>query len=521
MSMKLSRNTFLAILLLVLVATGYNIAFNPEVEAEVPDLVDYGGAGFNFQLHPGIRFNYSKLGDFKLTYNEGLFFRVLYENETHLPWISITRSYRTPLNLQSAVERAYNYSDPEDVTYLFGGFINRTLFEHPFYYSNFTKETINVSRTGYVGYWNCTNSARTLTVMIESGVDSQETLFLLFNQTVNSATDHYPGQMPPSDEKDIKLPIKVNTIINVNLMIMMTVGFTFTFMMEGFLNFAHTSYAAIGGMTSFYLTRFLNFQPYDTWPFAALAGGTIGVLLYVVIVKRIRQHGGNQEITLTFTFLVIAQLIPSLALVFNWWARYYGGSAARGYNLRYYDFWYRGIPGIALVSTAACILLIIGLRYFLSESKIGLSLRAVAENEELASTIGINTHLAHCASWFISGALSALVGSIITMNRGLGLGGADDLIVSVMSGAVLGGLYSVYGAIIGGLFVAVGADLINKVSFAVGGFAMDKWRDLTPLLFLIIALFFFPDGLMGTEGVDWNELRGWYRRLREQYLKRG
>ena len=380
---------------------------------------------------------------------------------------------------------------------------------------NINKTVLEGNRTGYIGFWNCTNSGRIHTLLVEDNKDTNSSLlFELFNQTRATLICHFPGQTPRGEIDEIDLPFDVNTLINVCLMIMLTVGFTFTFMMEGFPNFAHTSYAGIGGMVTFYLVRFANFNPYDTWPFSALVGGIIALLLYLGIVKPIRRHGGYQDITLTFTFLVLAMVIPQVIYIFNYWSRYFGGAVARGYNLGFFDFGYRGIPGIAITSTATCILLVLWLRYFLTQNKLGLSLRAVSENETLAATIGVNTHRAHCASWFISGALSALVGSIMTIYRGVGITGSDGLIISVMSGAILGGVYSVYGAIIGGLFVALAYDLLKKFFFLIFGLAIEFWAGLLPMLFLVIALSFFPNGLMGSDGLSLERISIAFERLK-------
>jgi branched-chain amino acid transport system permease protein len=517
MSEKLTKNTVITIIGISLLVTAFNIIQNPMVEAEEPTTEWYGIAGVNFELPIGMRFNYSKLGEHRLSYMEGYYFRVRYENETHLPFISVSWKEWEPMNFTEAVARGYNYSDTTDDIYSFDGFVNSSAAGHIFLYQNFIKSGSSGNRSGYIGYWNCTNSGRVHTLLVENSIDSNTTeLFDLFNQTRTTLNCHYPGQRPGSEVDEIDLPFDIDTLINVVIVIMLTVGFTFTFMMEGFPNFAHTSYAGIGGMVSFYLVHFAHFNPYDTWPFSALMGGLIGLALYLGIVKPIRRHGGYQDITLTFTFLVLAMFLPNLFLIFNYWARYYAGAYARGYNLSYYDFGYRGIPGIAITSTATCILLIILLRYFLTQNKLGLSLRAVSENEALAATLGINTHRAHCVSWFISGALSALVGSIMTIYRGVGVAGPEGLIISVMSGAILGGVYNVYGAIIGGLFVALAQDLLKKFFFLIFGLAIETWAGLLPMLFLVIALSFFPNGLISPDGLTVERIQVTLERLKKR-----
>ncbi len=296
-------------------------------------------------------------------------------------------------------------------------------------------------------------------------------------------------------------------------MVMLTVGFTFTYMMEGFPNFAHTTYTGVGAITSFYLTTFFKLNPYLTIPPSALVGGSLGVLLYRLVVHPIKRNGGYQEITLTLTFIVLATVLPSFFYIFNFWARYFANAPTRGYNLRRFDFTYNGLKGITIVSTLACLILIIALRVFLTKTKTGISLRAVAENPDLAATIGVNTLRAHTLSWFISGALASLVGSIMTIHKGVGIAGPDGLIISIMAGAVLGGVNNLYGAIVGGLFVAVAEDLLKDFFYVFLRLGVERWARLLPVGFLVAALMVFPNGVFGPTGLNLEEVREAARRL--------
>lgn len=513
---KIRKNILLAVTALAAVITAANIAaYGGGPFIDTSGLDGYGGAGFSFEGPEGMRFNFSRLGDEDLSYMEGYWFRVLYDNETELPYIAVSWMEAAPLNITEAIVRSYNYTDTRDTHYSLGDLKNKTIHEHPFLYASFVKQEINESRFGYVGYWNCTNSGRVMTLLVDSPMQGNEThIDWLFNRTVTSFSCHHPGQRPPIDD-ELNLPFDVDKLINASLMIILCVGFTLTYMLEGFPNFAHTSYAAIGAMVSFYLTRIYRFNPYDTWPFTAIVGGLIGVALYMFIVRPIRRRGGYQDITLTLTFFIIAYVMPSIAGIFNYWSRYYMEAPSRGYNLRGWDFGYRGVPGIAIISTAACVLLIIGLHLFLTKSKLGLSLRATAENESLSAIIGVNTFRAHCASWFISGALSALAGSIISIHRGMRVGG-DGLIITVMSGAIFGGVQSVWGAVVGGLFVALAQDILADLFFILFGLPALKWQQLLPLAFLALTLTFFPNGVFGDDGLKTEAIRDRLNELRSR-----
>lgn len=268
-------------------------------------------------------------------------------------------------------------------------------------------------------------------------------------------------------------------------------------MMEGFLNFAHTRYASIGAMVSFYLTRFMNFDPYETWPFAAIFGGFIAVVLYIFIVRPIRSRGRDKGITLTLTFLVLSFIIPSMLRIFNYWSRFWGDIPTDGYDLSRFDFTYSGIDGIVIMGPLTCLLLIIVLHYFLEKTKMGISLRAASENEDLARVMGINPFRAHCITWFISGFLSALAGSIIAIHHGMMIRSNDELIISIMSGALFGGLNNIYGSIFGGFFIALAQDFLKNFLYVFLGLPALKWQALLPTIFLVTIMVLFPEGITG------------------------
>lgn len=74
------------------------------------------------------------------------------------------------------------------------------------------------------------------------------------------------------------------------------------------------------------------------------------------------------------------------------------------------------------------------------------------------------------------------------------------MLVSVMTGSILGGLDSINGAIVGGVFVAVSQKVLSTVLFWFFGLDVLRWTGIYTIVFLVIALFFFPNGVLnGTE----------------------
>lgn len=152
---------------------------------------------------------------------------------------------------------------------------------------------------------------------------------------------------------------------------------------------------------------------------------------------------------------------------------------------------------------------------FLTRTKTGISLRATAENEGLAEVMGINSFRVHCVSWFISGGLAALAGSIFVINQGMTPTGADALLVSVMTGSIMGGLDSINGAIVGGVFVAVSQKVLSTALYWVFGLDVLLWSGIYPIVFLVIALFFFPNGVLNGSEIDADWIRKRVAKLRK------
>jgi branched-chain amino acid transport system permease protein len=296
-------------------------------------------------------------------------------------------------------------------------------------------------------------------------------------------------------------PLVSNVAINVSLLVVLCIGFTFTYMMEKFPNFAHTSYASIGTAVSFYLVRFHGFSPYETWGAAMLVCGLVGVTLYAFIVRPVRGYG-MREITLTFAFYIVSHVISKMLAIFSYWLFVEKGVKSYGFMMRGYDFSLFDLPGIVLVAPATILALVVALNVFLYVSKYGIAMRAVAEDESLAASLGVNVQRIHLASWFISGALAGLAGAIIPLWMGTSVDYSDTLLVNVMAGSVLGGLMSIQGAIVGGFLMASAKKSLTYAFVRVFGAWVANYEELTPIVFLFIVLAIEPNGITA---IKWRE----------------
>ena len=292
-----------------------------------------------------------------------------------------------------------------------------------------------------------------------------------------------------------------NIVINVSLLVILCIGFTFTYMMEKFPNFAHTSYASIGTVVAFYLVRFHGLNPYRTWPVAVLVCGVLGVLLYVGVVRPIKAKG-MREITLTFTFYIMSHLISVSLAIFSYWLLVSQGVQSSGFMLRSYDFRFNGVSGIGVVAPVTVLLLVAALSVFLNVYKFGIAMRAAAEDEFLAASLGVNIKHVHVASWFLSGALAGLAGAIIPLMMGTSINYSDTLLVNVMAGSVLGGLASIKGAIVGGVIVALAKKTLTYTLMTTLGTWVGMYEEMIPIVLLFTVLAVEPNGITA---IRWRE----------------
>ena len=159
------------------------------------------------------------------------------------------------------------------------------------------------------------------------------------------------------------------------------------------------------------------------------------------------------------------------------------GSLALGdFNLRFDN----------VLMLAAGALVILGLQYLLNRTKLGLAIRAVAQDEETARTMGINFTAIVLLTFALGSGLAAFAGVMnglyyneINFGMGLYLG------VIGFSAAIIGGLGSIYGAILGGFLFAA----LQTVGTVMLPFA-SAYKDVFAFAVVIAIMAWRPTGLI-------------------------
>ena len=132
---------------------------------------------------------------------------------------------------------------------------------------------------------------------------------------------------------------------------------------------------------------------------------------------------------------------------------------------------------------------------FFNYTSLGLSMRAAAEDQDLAQASGIRVRRILAMAWAIAGVLAALAAVLQGGSTGISLS-MSGLALRAFPAVLLGGLESVGGAIVGGLVVGIS----EKLGTAL--FSSDVGEQLIPFVVLMIVLIIRPEGLFGQKRIE-------------------
>lgn len=157
------------------------------------------------------------------------------------------------------------------------------------------------------------------------------------------------------------------------------------------------------------------------------------------------------------------------------------------------------VSPVHLWSFVMVMLLLGAFSLFFKFSLVGTAMRATADNQQVAQSLGVSVKGIFALSWCIATVVSALGGIILGSVRG----GVDfslaDYGLKVFPVVILGGLDSVAGAIVGGVLIGVLENLSGGYLDPIMGGGV---KEVAPFVVLVIILMIRPYGLFGKVDVE-------------------
>lgn len=272
---------------------------------------------------------------------------------------------------------------------------------------------------------------------------------------------------------------------------LIAVGLALIFGLMEVVNFAHGEFLMLAMFTSYWLSVLLGIDPVVSLPFVALLLGGVGWLTNRLIILPIIRAPMLAQIFATFGLGLFlrssAQYLwtPDFRLVKDPWL----GQLAGG-RLELPGGIFVGVPQMGAAVLAA--LAFAALYLFITRTKTGLALQAVAEDRDTAALMGIPTQRMYDLGWFLSSACVGVAGAALAsfyyINPEVGVTFA--LIAYVV--VALGGFGSVPGALLGGIIIGV-VEILSPVIFGVP----PALKYAVVFAVYLVVVFVRPQGLLG------------------------
>lgn len=271
---------------------------------------------------------------------------------------------------------------------------------------------------------------------------------------------------------------------------MVALGFVLIYKASSVFNFAQ------GAMTLFAALTVVGFMPYVGLFWALVI--TIGVMSLVAVgAERIvfRPLVGSTQLTIFMGTVGFASILEGVAQIV--W-----GTRPRGLKL--------GFPSEPLklgevfvskpdlIAAAIAGVLVIAIVLFFQKTKIGLGLRAIADDPAAAQVVGIPLHKVWAVAWALAGVVA--IASGVLWGTRIGVHFAMSLIaLKALPVLIIGGIDSVAGVIVAGLIVGA-AEALGEgyIGTHIGGGVQDIMAYVVALLFLM----FKPSGLFGQTAIQ-------------------
>ena len=274
------------------------------------------------------------------------------------------------------------------------------------------------------------------------------------------------------------------TLVNGGVYALLAIGFSLIFGVARLLNLAHAAFFMLAAYGLYYFIRLLGLGYPESIVLTLVIVTLIAILAYRFLIDRVREH----HAAVLLITIALAMIMENVML----WL--FGGELrgvpllAQGYVI---------ISGVKVASqniltmgVVAVIIIIVQL--LLSKTKLGIAIRATAQDPEVANLMGISVSKILLITMAAATALAVAAGILLTPLRGASPTMWGPIMVTVMVIVVLGGLGSIKGSIIGAFIIA----LVEQLSIFLlpeGGYLVDTFI----LLAMVIVLVVRPGGLFG------------------------
>ena len=288
----------------------------------------------------------------------------------------------------------------------------------------------------------------------------------------------------------------ISGLTNGSIYAILALALVVVFRATGTINFAHGELALFTTFVAWWLTTM-------SWPIwaaigAALAlGFLLGALMERLLIRPVQRRS---DMAVLIVALGLFTGLNSLAgMLWGSETKIMPSPFPNG-PTDYISVGGARVYGDALGVLVALVVLLVLMSLLFRKTRVGLHMRAVADNAESATLAGVPTSRILAIGWGVAAAIGALAGVLVTplSPQQLGLTTMFPIFIAASAAALFGGLDSLVGAVVGGLTIGVLESMLSGYISVIGG----SLQQTSALLIIVVILFVRPNGLFGTKKLE-------------------
>jgi branched-chain amino acid transport system permease protein len=305
----------------------------------------------------------------------------------------------------------------------------------------------------------------------------------------------------------------ITGLLNGGPIALIAMGLVLIFKSSEIFNFAYGQQLLVGTMATwwFWSEEGLGLP---LW-LAIICALAVSFLLGLLIERlALRPMTGQPLLSIILMTLALAQLLQGLTiLVFGAVQRNFPVifDVSNPYKITL-PIQYNGNDIIVILrqnlvwSFVIAMFLVLVLWLFFQYTKMGLAMRATAEDHETAQSVGIRINRVFALSWALAGIIATAAGILVATASGLDLSLAV-VVLAAFPAVLLGGLESIPGAVVGGLLIGLAQGLVALPNndFVLGAETAQAIRSsvvIVPYVILLIVLMIRPEGIFGQKRIE-------------------
>ncbi|WP_018155756.1 branched-chain amino acid ABC transporter permease [Demetria terragena] len=286
---------------------------------------------------------------------------------------------------------------------------------------------------------------------------------------------------------------------------LVALGYTLVYGVLNLMNFAHSEVFITGAYAVVFTLSALGFGasvPNLAWyeivlnlvlacaaAMAAAAG--VAFLIERIAYRPLRKRGASR---LAFLITAIGMSFVVQNIYFVWRSANAEPSVTMFENRAIFDIGGTLIYLDQVIIVTAALIMMIGVDQLIQRTRLGRGIRAVAQDPDTATLMGVNRERIIVLTFVIGGVLAGAAALFYVMKvpSGVVYNGGFILGIKAFTAAVLGGIGNVRGALLGGLLLGV---IGNYGQILLGN---GQWTDVVAFVVLILVLMVRPEGILGS-----------------------